>query len=208
MSRRLVSVASCSGASAEAEPAGAHARSAPPPPRRRCRSAAAPDCAKAAAACSSSVDLPMPGSPPTRIAEAGTRPPPSTRSSSAMPLRLRGSGGSSAARSPRAMRRPRAGPSVRAGGAFGEARLPRRSRSRRRRRRSARTISSGSRRRRCRRRPACGSCGKPRAISAGFHCGSRRPAAAKPLLANMPRCAITWQPSPHRRDRACRRGRG
>jgi hypothetical protein len=36
--------------------------------------------AKLAAACNKSVDLPMPGSPPTRIAEAGTSPPPSTRS--------------------------------------------------------------------------------------------------------------------------------
>ncbi len=34
----------------------------------------------------------MPGSPPTRIAEAGTRPPPSTRSSSAMPVGMRGGG--------------------------------------------------------------------------------------------------------------------
>ena len=36
--------------------------------------------------CSSSVDLPMPGSPPTSTSEPGTMPPPSTRSSSAMPL--------------------------------------------------------------------------------------------------------------------------
>ena len=74
----------------EAEAAGAHADLrggllAGDVDRRPRRGAA-----KAAAACRSSVDLPMPGSPPTRMAEAGTSPPPSTRSSSAMPLRARG----------------------------------------------------------------------------------------------------------------------
>ena len=34
-----------------------------------------------------SVDLPMPGEPPSRTSEPGTRPPPSTRSSSPMPVR-------------------------------------------------------------------------------------------------------------------------
>src|SRR5574342_1109963 len=42
-----------------------------------------------AAACSSSVDLPIPGSPPTRITEEGTMPPPRTKSSSAIPVRQR-----------------------------------------------------------------------------------------------------------------------
>jgi hypothetical protein len=46
-----------------------------------------PARAISAAACSSSVDLPMPGSPPTSSAEPGTSPPPHTRSSSAMPVR-------------------------------------------------------------------------------------------------------------------------
>ena len=42
-----------------------------------------------AAACSSSVDLPMPGSPPSSTSEPGTMPPPSTRSNSPMPLGMR-----------------------------------------------------------------------------------------------------------------------
>ena len=51
-----------------------------------------PERANCAAACSNRVDLPMPGSPPTSTAEEGTRPPPSTRSSSAMPVTARGGG--------------------------------------------------------------------------------------------------------------------
>ncbi len=78
--------------------------------------AEAPAEAKAAAACKSRVDLPMPGSPPTRIAEAGTMPPPRTRSSSPMPESARGSGGSSVASAPRAIRLPRAAPSERPAG--------------------------------------------------------------------------------------------
>ena len=39
-----------------------------------------------------SVDLPMPGSPPSKITEPGTKPPPVTRSSSAMPVVMRGGG--------------------------------------------------------------------------------------------------------------------
>ena len=46
--------------------------------------------ASVAASCSSSVDLPMPGSPPISSAEPGTMPPPVTRSSSAMPVEKRG----------------------------------------------------------------------------------------------------------------------
>src|SRR5690349_15141492 len=45
--------------------------------------------ASAAADCSSSVDLPMPGSPPTSSAEPLTKPPPVTLSSSAMPVTTR-----------------------------------------------------------------------------------------------------------------------
>ena len=37
-----------------------------------------------------SVDLPIPGEPPSRTSEPGTRPPPSTRSSSPMPVLRRG----------------------------------------------------------------------------------------------------------------------
>jgi hypothetical protein len=42
-------------------------------------------CATLAATCSSSVDLPMPGSPPSSVTLPGTKPPPSTRSSSPCP---------------------------------------------------------------------------------------------------------------------------
>src|SRR5262245_12653723 len=41
-----------------------------------------------------SVDLPMPGSPPTSTAEARAMPPPKTRSSSGTPVVWRGGGGS------------------------------------------------------------------------------------------------------------------
>ena len=41
--------------------------------------------------CKSSVDFPMPGSPPTSTSDAGTIPPPSTRSSSGKPLAKRSS---------------------------------------------------------------------------------------------------------------------
>ena len=43
----------------------------------------------AAAICSTSVDLPMPGSPLSRIRAPGTNPPPSTRSSSPIPVSRR-----------------------------------------------------------------------------------------------------------------------
>ena len=56
----------------------------PPRPRRRGRAARRP--ASAAAMASSRVDLPTPGSPPSRVTDPGTRPPPSTRSSSARPV--------------------------------------------------------------------------------------------------------------------------
>src|SRR6185295_6534280 len=56
----------------------------------------------AAAACKSSVDLPTPGSPPTRMADAGTRPPPQTRSNSEIPLARRDGGSASPANSTKA----------------------------------------------------------------------------------------------------------
>src|SRR5687767_10117030 len=46
--------------------------------------------ASALATCRSSVDLPMPGSPPTRTADPGTTPPPRMRSNSPMPEGMRG----------------------------------------------------------------------------------------------------------------------
>src|SRR5882757_526306 len=57
-------------------------------------------------ACRMMVDLPMPGSPPTRSAEPGTSPPPVTRSNSAMPVGRRGGGASSLFRSSRVILRP------------------------------------------------------------------------------------------------------
>ncbi len=63
---------------------------APPPLRRRCRSTRWPARASAAAAWISSVDLPMPGSPPSSSTEPRTKPPPVTRSSSARPEGRRG----------------------------------------------------------------------------------------------------------------------
>ncbi|CFW44741.1 Uncharacterised protein [Bordetella pertussis] len=43
-----------------------------------------------ASACSSSVDLPMPGSPPISTTAPATSPPPSTRSNSSSPVGWRG----------------------------------------------------------------------------------------------------------------------
>ena len=48
-----------------------------------------PARATAPSALRSSVDLPTPGSPPTSTSEAGTMPPPSTRSSSGTPVEMR-----------------------------------------------------------------------------------------------------------------------
>ena len=45
---------------------------------------------KSAVTCKSSVDLPMPGSPPISVADPSTRPPPVTRSNSWMPQTRRG----------------------------------------------------------------------------------------------------------------------
>ena len=66
-----------------ARPGPAPAACSPRPTRR-----APPRRPRPAApsACSSNVDLPMPGSPPSRVTEPGTRPPPRTRSSSATPV--------------------------------------------------------------------------------------------------------------------------
>src|SRR3954463_1886435 len=54
----------------------------------------------------SSVDLPMPGSPPTSSTEPRTKPPPVTRSSSVIPDERRGSSGVLGARGPSARVRP------------------------------------------------------------------------------------------------------
>ena len=89
MSSTCVSAASSTGASREAEPLGAQPDLARSPPRRRYRPTRLPARASGAAAWIRMVDLPMPGSPPTRSAEPGTKPPPVTRSNSAMPLCVR-----------------------------------------------------------------------------------------------------------------------
>src|SRR5690348_16541878 len=52
------------------------------------------------------VDFPIPGSPPTKSAEPGTKPPPHTRSNSVMPVMRRGGGASSVLRSSSANLRP------------------------------------------------------------------------------------------------------
>src|ERR1700722_4715754 len=49
-----------------------------------------PEPFRAAAACNISVDFPIPGSPPIRVTDPGTRPPPRTRSSSPEPVLNRG----------------------------------------------------------------------------------------------------------------------
>ena len=69
-------------------PAAGPARPTPRPSRR------GPEPASPAATWSSRVDLPIPGSPPTRINDPGTRPPPRTRSSSPMPVARRGTSAS------------------------------------------------------------------------------------------------------------------
>ena len=68
---------------ASARPAAAPAAATP---RRRPAGPARPVRAIAARACSTSVDLPIPGSPPSKVTDPGTSPPPSTRSSSATPV--------------------------------------------------------------------------------------------------------------------------
>src|SRR5947207_11235430 len=45
-----------------------------------------PACSRRAAHCSSRVDFPMPGSPPTSTTDPGTMPPPSTKSNSRRPV--------------------------------------------------------------------------------------------------------------------------
>src|SRR6266705_2585203 len=65
--------------------------------RRSCSGDSSPDTysvvtparSRRAAHCSSSVDFPIPGSPPTRTTDPGTTPPPSTKSNSARPVRHR-----------------------------------------------------------------------------------------------------------------------
>ena len=65
-----------------------------------------PARASAAASCKSSVDLPMPGSPPMSSAEPGTMPPPVTRSSSVRPVEKRGASPERPLRPSKAMTRP------------------------------------------------------------------------------------------------------
>src|SRR5881409_2962154 len=60
-----------------------------------------PACSSRAAHCSSSVDFPMPGSPPTNTTDPGTMPPPRTKSNSRRPVCQRSTPGPA----PRADRR-------------------------------------------------------------------------------------------------------
>ena len=53
-----------------------------------------------------SVDLPIPGAPPSSTSEPGTRPPPSTRSSSPIPVDIRASGVAPTSPSRRTSERP------------------------------------------------------------------------------------------------------
>ena len=85
---------------AEPEPGGAHADLRRSPPRRRHRSPARG--ARGGGGLQEEGGLADAGIAAERIAEPGTRPPPSTRSNSPMPESARGSGGSVAARSPSA----------------------------------------------------------------------------------------------------------
>ena len=86
---------------AGSDPAGNSHRSGSRAPRRSARSLTcwedssaetsrqrAPERASAPSICTTKVDLPMPGSPATRVTEPGTRPPASTRSSSSSPVGL------------------------------------------------------------------------------------------------------------------------
>ncbi len=107
MSRKLVSAASATGAR-EAQTIRAQAHLVGGFFAGDVDDALARLSASSAPACNSTVDLPMPGSPPTRSAEPGTSPPPVTRSSSAMPVEMRGGGSPKPSRSMRARSRGRA----------------------------------------------------------------------------------------------------
>ena len=79
----------------DGRPGGAPAAPTPRPRRRGPRPAVA---ASRAATWRRSVDFPIPGSPPRRTTEPGTRPPPRTRSTSASPVRRRGASAASTSR--------------------------------------------------------------------------------------------------------------
>jgi hypothetical protein len=105
MSRRLVSAPAGPAASPRPKPLRPHPHLGAGLLARDIQ-AFQPLAGETGGACKSSVDLPMPGSPPTRMAEAGTSPPPSTRSSSSIPDEARGGGASSVARSVSGITRP------------------------------------------------------------------------------------------------------
>ena len=92
MSRTEVAAASNIGAPASPS-RSARSRTCPAASSPLIYTACAPELASLAAVCSSSVDFPIPGSPPMRIALPGTMPPPSARSNSAMPETRRFNGG-------------------------------------------------------------------------------------------------------------------
>ena len=75
------------------------AGSGPATPRRRRRASSGPAPCSRPSAIVVSVDLPMPGEPPSRTSEPGTSPPPSRRSSSPMPVASRGARSAATSRS-------------------------------------------------------------------------------------------------------------
>ena len=66
----------------------------------------APFKANCAAACSSNVDLPIPGSPPTSNTDPATSPPPVTRSNSPMPVSRRATGSPTPCNDTKSITRP------------------------------------------------------------------------------------------------------
>ena len=129
----------------------------PPIPRRSRRARRARPRAPATRAATiwrRSVDLPIPGSPPSRTTEPGTRPPPRTRSSSPIPTGRRGASGTADAREgsrPTAVVPARSRASVHARRAWARGRPSRRGCSTSRRCGTA-LPSAGTRRHTCRRR--------------------------------------------------------
>ena len=81
-----------------AEPLGPEAAPGPATPRPTRTAPTVPAAARLPSAPPVIVDLPMPGAPPISTSEPGTMPPPSTRSSSPMPVSNRASAGASTSR--------------------------------------------------------------------------------------------------------------
>ena len=103
------SVSARTGTSSAPRRRGARRAGGParPTPRRVTYSVRRAGAARWPSAIPVSVDLPMPGEPPSSTSEPGTRPPPSTRSSSPMPVDRRSSGAARLARGARPASGPR-----------------------------------------------------------------------------------------------------